>query len=318
LLRIEGERDGDCLGSRIVGLADVNGDCVPDILVGSMMGGRERGSDVHAPGQRHRAGEWWVCSGKDGSKIYGVSRPAGEDWTAQAFVRLSDVDSDGCEDYAVGLAQERRVSIRSGRTGKELRRLECPETTGMLGYALDVGPGASGVECAELVVAAPARHGERTGPGVIAFSVSTWERMWVREAVTGVGGAMEATVASLGDVNGDGLGDWTLGVASAGGDRRGVVQLVTSGSDGRVLWEVFGAANDRCGAVVVSAGDLDGDKVSDCIIGCPWASGSAERGGAGVVAAVSGRDGSVLWVYGGSREHGPSQSPRASGNTRTK
>jgi hypothetical protein len=77
-----------------------------------------------------------------------------------------------------------------------------------------------------------------------------------------------ASVAGLGDVNGDGLADFAAGIPdrdSAGTDSGSV--RVYSGVDGSTLYTVNGgAARDELGACLASVGDLDGDGVRDFIV----------------------------------------------------
>ncbi len=95
---------------------------------------------------------------------------------------------------------------------------------------------------------------------------------------------------AVGDVDADGVGDYALGDASAGGNAGAVVFV--SGVDGAERFRVAGAAvGDRLGSVVVGTGDLDGDGVGDAVaLGLP-AGGSFAR-------AISGAGGATLWQVG--------------------
>ena len=76
-----------------------------------------------------------------------------------------------------------------------------------------------------------------------------------------------AAVAGAGDVNGDGLDDVVIGAMQflSGGPGYAVV---LSGSDGSLLGKFTGQATaDMFGAAVDGAGDVDGDGLSDVIIG---------------------------------------------------
>jgi len=75
---------------------------------------------------------------------------------------------------------------------------------------------------------------------------------------------------NLGDLDGDGANDFIVGAPSsaAGGSLSGRA-YVYSGRTGAVLNVVTGAANERFGYGVASAGDTNGDGVGDYVVGGP-------------------------------------------------
>jgi len=114
-----------------------------------------------------------------------------------------------------------------------------------------------------------------------------------------------ASMANIGDVNGDGVADLAVGspMASpqegplAGAPRVGRV-WVYSGADGAVIRMLEGAAvGSDFGWAVAAAGDINGDGVGDLIVGAPGAAASDP----GAAFVYSGADWSVLHTLVGER-----------------
>ncbi|MFO0562113.1 MAG: FG-GAP-like repeat-containing protein [Polyangiales bacterium] len=108
---------------------------------------------------------------------------------------------------------------------------------------------------------------------------------WMSRDPQVAGGARgSASVASVGDVNGDGFGDVALGAAE-GRDlmlvATGAVTIVFGSATGlRDPQQVFGASDgDWFGAAVSAAGDVNGDGYGDVVVGAPHASAPAAQAG---------------------------------------
>ncbi len=105
-------------------------------------------------------------------------------------------------------------------------------------------------------------------------------------------------LAALGDVNGDGLGDYALGAMKQAyciGFGPGYVR-VHSGRDGSVLYRVDGTdgeQGDAYGDTISSIGDIDGDDRPD------WAAGAWRWNGYnGYVVVYSGATGGIIYRLG--------------------
>jgi FG-GAP repeat protein len=101
-----------------------------------------------------------------------------------------------------------------------------------------------------------------------------------------------ASVAGVGDVNGDGVPDVLAGApeASPGGLTMAGLVRVLSGANGLTLFVRTGtAAFERLGLSVSGLGDVDADGVPDFVVGSPGAPGG------GRVRLFSGADASVLF-----------------------
>lgn len=106
-------------------------------------------------------------------------------------------------------------------------------------------------------------------------------------------GEFGASVASLGDVNGDGFHDFIVGAT-----RQQTVTLY-SGRNAAPLYELAGEQPDSgFGAVLVAMPDLDGDGIQEFLVGAPWFDRWQGRFH-GKVYLYSGGDGRLLRSIGG-------------------
>ena len=132
ILAVHGAQIGDRLGSVVARARDVNGDGIPDFLVGAP------GADVAAVD----SGAVEVRSGSDGSVWLTLSgRKAGEFLEQAAGV--GDVDGDGFDDVVVGSAssdgngsESGVVRLHSGGTGAEIVTFFGRESLDWLGAAV--------------------------------------------------------------------------------------------------------------------------------------------------------------------------------------
>lgn len=107
------------------------------------------------------------------------------------------------------------------------------------------------------------------------------------------GDVLGLSVAPIGDLNGDGIGELILGAPTAdvGGIDKGIAQVV-SGSDGSLIYQFEGQFLLGLFGVSVAAVDVNGDGVDDILVGAPSESPGGMNEGSAY--AFSGLDGSLL------------------------
>ncbi len=255
---------GPGVTSRVV-LADVTGDGVPDA--------------VHAsgPGVRDRV---VVIDGVTG-KVAFDWLPFEPTFAGGALVAAGDVDGDGRADVAVAADATGggRVVVYSGRTGLVLADYFGIDDINFRGGARVTLGDITGDGLADLVVAA----GSGGGPRVAVFDGATLRPGRTPARLVGDFFAFESTLregvfVSVGDVNGDGLGDLVFGGGPTGGPRVMVANgaLLPATKDDKLtpLANFFAGDSTDRGGVSVAVKDLDGDTRADLVVDFPTASGA--------------------------------------------
>lgn len=116
------------------------------------------------------------------------------------------------------------------------------------------------------------------------------------------GDVFGSSVASVGDLDSDGVSDFAVGAPGAGPIGQGGV-FVFSGVDASLLFTFFGsAADDDFGISVKGLGDVTGDNVPDILVGAKGQQRQCNvyNGTAGYVRVFSGSNGSVWYTITGS------------------
>ena len=266
------EGEADLAGSSLASAGDVDGDGLPDLLVGA------QGSSVaylltDPVGGGSLADAWAIVRGSD--------------QLGSAVSTAGDMDGDGLGEFVVGAAGYDGTGAAFVFTGGSSGELSVGDAHALVGEADDDLAGATlggghdldGDGYGDLVVGAPGHDAEGTDAGVLYVvrgPVTGGVELVDALRVRGAASYDELSVFSLGDADGDGQADLLIG--TPGDDSpdtdSGAVYLGTGpltedlGLDD--LRRLAGqAAAEGAGTSVAFLGDLDGDGAEEMLAGAP-------------------------------------------------
>jgi hypothetical protein len=312
---INGQGAGDSSGYSVASVGDVNGDGLADLIVGAPY------SD---PAGFDGAGRSYVVFGKANTDAINLSAIAGgsggfvingeclNDWSGRSVASAGDVNGDGLVDLIVSSANSISYAGRSyvvfGKANTDAINLSAIAggTGGFVingqlasdnsGYSVASAGDVNGDGLADLIVGAPysdPNNVSNAGRSYVVFGKTNTDAINLSAIAGGTGGfvingqcAIDTSgysVASAGDVNGDGLADLIVGAYQS--------DPATGLTDAGRSYVVFGKANtiavnlsaiaggtggfvingqgasDNSGYSVASAGDVNGDGLADLIVG---------------------------------------------------
>lgn len=129
---------------------------------------------------------------------------------------------------------------------------------------------------------------------VYLISAQSGRILWTADGLV-VGEGLGSSLAALGDVNGDGIGDLAAGAPGDGSSMPGTVRVL-SGADGSQIYGLtVGTPAELFGSAVAGAGaDYNFDGAPELLVGVPGANGTSTIQGR--VELRSGRTGALLWA----------------------
>ena len=310
---ITGEAAYDKSGSSVSAAGDINGDGLADLLVGALGNDAYAGRSYVVFGRANWSGVSTlnlstIAMGTGGFAITGEAMG---DLSGLSVSAAGDVNGDGLSDLLVGAlnndaggSNAGRSYVVFGKTDTNAVNLSAVAAgTGgfaITGEAADDQSGSSvsaagdvnGDGLADFIIGAPWNYGsyvvfgKANWSGVSTLNLNTIAAGTGGFAITGetVGGGSGYSVSAAGDVNGDGLTDLLVGAPynDASGYNAGRTYVVF----GRANWSGVSTLNlstiamgtggfaitgeatrDKSGYSVSAAGDINGDGLSDLLVG---------------------------------------------------
>jgi hypothetical protein len=331
--RLSHVEPGDKGGHAVASAGDVNGDGLADLIVGSVAGGSSTysGASYVVFGKASGFGaslDLRALDGTDGFRIDGV---AADDRSGVSAASAGDVNGDGFADLIIGAkgadphgAYSGSSYVVFGKASGFAPTLDLSALDGSNGFRLD------GVGAYDTSGSSVASAGDVNGDGFADLIIGAWSAdpnggsSGSSYVVFGKAAGFDATldlstldgsngfrldgaaagdesgwsVASAGDINGDGFADLVVAAVAAGphGAYSGSSYVVfgkvsgfsasldLSALDGSDGFRLDGAAAfDESGYSVASAGDVNGDGFADLIIGAKGADPNGSDSGASYV-----------------------------------
>ena len=279
-----GEFFGDAFGFSVAGLGDLNGDGMPDFIVGAPYANPDSIID---------AGSVFVHSGADGQLLRRIDGLSAGDQFGFSVAAAGDVDADGKTDFLVGaphadpngVFQAGSAYLFSGASDSLLIQLNGTDSVDELGTSVAGLGDVNNDGKPDFICGAPA--GSPTGPGrpgkAMVISGLDGSPLHIIIGATANDGTGRS-VDGAGDVDGDGAKDFIVGAryADPGQFTDAGTASVYSGTDGKLLHQLNGSStNEFLGWAVAGVGDVDGNGRDDFMAGARNYSPSEELSNAG-------------------------------------
>ncbi|KAA3608619.1 MAG: hypothetical protein DWQ01_10970 [Planctomycetota bacterium] len=285
-----GSSAGDEFGASVSRAGDVNGDGVEDFIVGAARNDRN-GVD---------AGNARVYCGFSGRILMNLFGGMPGDEFGWSVSHAGDVNGDGYGDVIVGALQRNTgngyATVFSGEDGKPMMTFvgSFPaDHAAVVGAAGDV----NGDGYDDLLVGAYLSDSGGVDSGELRIYSGVDGAQLLHIVGDAAGDQFGRSVAGIGDVDGDGHGDFVVGAdRNSGQAPLAGLARVYSGRTGTPLFTFEGqASGDRFGGSVGAAGDPDQDGIPDLIVGAT----QFDSGGTGFAQVLSGRTGNIVYEFHG-------------------
>ncbi len=287
---LESNQAGSWMGRCMNTAGDVNGDGYADLLVGITR---------YTNGQSLEGAGWLYLGSPTGipavPSITFELNNAGAN-VGETVCTAGDVNGDGYSDFIMGARIYGLGGAAAVYLGGPYSTNLTPTTSrfggaagALLGSSIGNAGDVNGDGYADAVVGAPGASNGQVGEGIAYVHYGGAAGLSMPPSVTleanTAGAAFGTSVASAGDVNGDGYADVVVG-APLNGTGRAYVYLGSAGGLATSPTNTL-SGGSQFGASVATAGDMDHDGFADVIIGAPGSGqASVYRGSpAGLIAA---------------------------------
>jgi len=279
-------------GQSVAFVGDVNQDGFDDVIVGEPYLGL---------GGVYDQGRVEVYSGRNGASIWAIDGPGMNADFGISVTGVGDINQDGVPDFFVGAGGIfASLYLYSGATGLEIWCFNIPFSGGFFNLSGIKDVDGDGVP--DLLVGDPysSQNGLIGNGAVLIYSGASKNLIW-QVAGQSSGDNLGSSVANGGDLDGDGIADVIVGSdrSSPAGVMHAGSILLYSGASGTLIRQIDGQTEGGLlGTSVAGLSDVDGDGVTDILVGEPQSDVQFPRH-AGAAFIFSGGTGNMIRRFDG-------------------